>query len=176
VVDDLLDQAKRGEVNLSMSIVNVVEVFYDRLRAVGLEKAEEVFRLVYSLPITIIETVDCAVGEEAARLKAEGGMSLADTFLVATASYTGATVVTSDWEELEPIAAQGRIPFLWIRPKSQKEARKSTVVPDVRWPRRGCQQNQTTKANSVASNCGTQRKEKGGFCSKTFVRLFRLCG
>jgi predicted nucleic acid-binding protein len=44
-------------------------------------------------------------------------MSFADAILVATARYTGATVVTCDHVELEPVEQQGQILFLWIRPQ-----------------------------------------------------------
>jgi len=54
--------------------------------------------------------------EERARLKAAGKMSFADTILVATAVCTGATVVTCDHIEFEPVEKQKMVPFLWIRP------------------------------------------------------------
>jgi len=44
-------------------------------------------------------------------------MSFADSILMATAHYTGATVVTCDHVELEPVEQQEHITFLWIRPQ-----------------------------------------------------------
>jgi len=120
VVKGLFDRAERGEIRLSMNIVNAVEVYYDRIREVGAEYTGEVFRRVYALPITVIDPMGAGIAEEAARLKAAGAISLADAFCAATAAYTGATLVTSDWGELEPIAEQGNIPFLWLRPKPKK--------------------------------------------------------
>jgi len=118
VVDNLLDRADRGEIRLLMNVVNQIEVFYDRIRNDGIDRANAIFDMVESMPITIIHTVDQAAAHEAARLKADRGrMSLADAILVATAHSTGATLVTSDWAELEPVADQGGIPFLWIRPR-----------------------------------------------------------
>ncbi|MDR1786943.1 MAG: type II toxin-antitoxin system VapC family toxin [Treponema sp.] len=119
IVDNLFDRAERGEIRLFMSVVNQVEVFYDRIRNNGIDRTGEIFELFDDLPVTIIDRIDRAEVREAARLKATGGMSLADTFLVAAALHTGAAIVTSDWSELEPVAAQGVIPFLWVRPKPE---------------------------------------------------------
>jgi predicted nucleic acid-binding protein len=120
VVDGLFDRAERGEIRLFMSVVNQVEVFYDRIRNDGIVRAKEIFELFDDLPVTIIDRINRAGAQEAARIKAVGGMSLADTFLVATAYTIGATLVTSDWDELENTAKEGRIPFCWIRPKPKK--------------------------------------------------------
>ena len=42
---------------------------------------------------------------------------ITDTILIATAVCSGATVVTCDHLELEPVEKQGIVPFLWIRPQ-----------------------------------------------------------
>jgi predicted nucleic acid-binding protein len=93
-------------------------VYYDRIRTAGTEQADAVIQDIYdTFPISIIETLNPAIVREAARLKAIGKMSFADTILVATARYTGATIVTCDHVELEPVERQEHIPFLWIRPQ-----------------------------------------------------------
>ncbi|MDR1786494.1 MAG: hypothetical protein LBR23_08575, partial [Spirochaetaceae bacterium] len=81
---------------------------------------DEKINWIYGIPVKIIEANDPALIREAAILKSAGEMSLADTFLVATAKCTGATLVTADWEELEKVAREGQIPFCWIRPKPAK--------------------------------------------------------
>jgi predicted nucleic acid-binding protein len=118
VVSGLLDSAKRGEITLSMNAANFIEVYYDRIRAVGSEEADKAIQKIYEdFPITIIEELNPAIVREAAYFKAAGKMSFADSILVATARYTGATVVTCDHVELDPIEQQGQITFLWIRPQ-----------------------------------------------------------
>jgi len=118
VVNGLLDSAERGEITLSMNAANLIEVYYDRIRIYGHELADEIVRGIYEdSPISIIEELNPAIVREAAYFKATGKMSFADSILVATARYTGATVVTCDHVELEPIEQQEHIPFLWIRPQ-----------------------------------------------------------
>ena len=118
VVSGLLDSAKRGEITLSMNAANFIEVYYDRIRAVGSEEADKTIQKIYAnFPISIIEKLNPAIVREAAYFKVAGKMSFADAILVATARYTGATVVTCDHVELEPVERQEHITFLWIRPQ-----------------------------------------------------------
>jgi predicted nucleic acid-binding protein len=118
VVRGLLDRARNNEITLTMNAVNLIEVYYDRIREIGTEQADAIIQDIYdTFPISIIETINPVIVREAAHLKALGKMSFADTILVATASYSGATIVTCDHIELEPVERQGHIPFLWIRPQ-----------------------------------------------------------
>ena len=118
VVSGLFDSAKRGEITLSINAANLIEVYYDRIRIHGHKLADAIIRGIYEdSPISIIEENNSAIVREAAYFKATGKMSFADAILVATARCTGATVVTCDHVELEPIEQQTQIPFLWIRPQ-----------------------------------------------------------
>ena len=118
VVNGLLDSARRGEITLSMNAVNLIEVYYDRIRIHGHELADAIIHGIYNTtPISITENLTSAIVREAAYFKAKGKMSFADAILVATARCTGATVVTCDYVELEPVERQEHIPFLWIRPQ-----------------------------------------------------------
>jgi len=117
VVRRLLDQAKNNEITLTMNAVNLIEVYYDRIRVAGTDQADVIIQNIYdTFPISIIDTLDPAIVHETARLKAAGNMSFADAILVATAQCSGATIVSCDHIELEPIERHGHIPFLWIRP------------------------------------------------------------
>jgi predicted nucleic acid-binding protein len=118
VVSGLFDSARRGEITLSVNAANLIEVYYDRIRMHGHELADSIIRGIYDdAPISVIEELNPTIVREAAYFKAVGKMSFADAILVATARYTGATVVTCDHVELEPIERQEQIPFLWIRPQ-----------------------------------------------------------
>ena len=117
VVSELIEQARRGEITLSMNAANLIEVYYDRIREAGSALADAIIREIYDTsPISIIETLTPAIVREAAYFKSTGKMSFADSILVATARCTGATLVTCDHAELKPVEGQGQIPFLWIRP------------------------------------------------------------
>jgi predicted nucleic acid-binding protein len=119
VVKELLQRARRGEINISIHAANLIEVYYDRIRAVGSEEADKAVLDIYnSFSVTVIETLSPAIVREAAYFKATGKMSFADAILVATARCTGATIVTCDHAELEPIEQREHISFLWIRPKT----------------------------------------------------------
>ena len=116
IVSGLLDQAERGEISLSINAANLIEVYYDRIRVAGSDRADAIIREVYeTFPISIIETLGPDIVRESARLKSSGKMSFADTILIATARCTGATVVTCDHAELDQVEHHEHIPFLWIR-------------------------------------------------------------
>ena len=118
IVTGLLDRAECDEITIGMNAANLIEVYYDRIRVAGVDRADVIIREIYNaFPITILETLDIAIVREAAHLKAMGKMSFADTILVATARCTGATIVTCDHVELKPVEQQKHISFLWIRPQ-----------------------------------------------------------
>jgi len=116
VVRRLLDQARTNEISLIMNVANLVEVYYDRIRTVGIKQADEIIQNIYdTFPISFIENLSPDIVREASILKAEGKMSFADTILVATAICTNTTIVTCDHSEFEMIEKQEAVPILWIR-------------------------------------------------------------
>ena len=118
VVSELLSRAEQKEIYLCINAINLIEVYYDRIRVEGADKADAIIRGVYdTFPVTILENNTPAIVREAARLKAKGRMSFADAILVATAHCIDATIVTCDHVELEHIEKEGNIPFFWIRTK-----------------------------------------------------------
>jgi uncharacterized protein len=118
VVKELLHRAERREIAISIHAANLIEVYYDRIRAIGSDAADTLIHGIYDVfPITVINTFSPAIVREAAYFKADGKMSFADAILVATARRTGATIVTCDHAELEPVEQRGLVSFLWIRPK-----------------------------------------------------------
>jgi len=118
IVKNLLFQAKRGEITVYIHAANLMEVYYDRIRTVGSDAADDTILDIYdTFPATVVETINTNVVRDAAYFKASGKMSFADAILVATARYIDATIVTCDYAELEPIERMGQASFLWIRPK-----------------------------------------------------------
>lgn len=80
-VESFLVGAILGDALISMSKINLLEVYYGVLRDFGLAKAEEVLNEILSLPIQIIGDLSDATFREAGRLKATYKISLADSLL-----------------------------------------------------------------------------------------------
>jgi predicted nucleic acid-binding protein len=113
IVKELLGRASTGEIALSMSIINLTEVYYGLIRDDGIEMADKIMEDVEYLPLHIIETVTRAVYHEAARFKSAYAMSLADVFLCATAQSLPAIIVTKD-KEIEAAEQPEGLSVLWI--------------------------------------------------------------
>ena len=84
-IEDLLNKSGTGDVSVSMSIINLLEVYYGELRDKGADIAQIVLDMVQHYSIKIINTVSEQVFHEAARLKASYKMSIADCIGLATA-------------------------------------------------------------------------------------------
>ncbi|GHT61388.1 hypothetical protein FACS1894109_19910 [Spirochaetia bacterium] len=76
IVKDLLKKAVFDKLYLSMSKINLLEVYYGFYRDNGAEKAGEVLQETLALPIALISELDDAVFLEAGRLKASYDISL----------------------------------------------------------------------------------------------------
>jgi predicted nucleic acid-binding protein len=99
-VETLLSQAKKNQCRLLASFMSRMEVLYIVWREEGEEEARHALRLMDSFDI---EWVSCEpnVLEIAARIKAHGKLSVADSWIGATAIAHGATLLHKD-PEFEP--------------------------------------------------------------------------
>ena len=82
-----------------LDIVNLTEVHSRTSQVLGEAKAEDVWSLVRDLPVDVV-LVKEPLAREAARVKAQHPLSLADAFAVATARVHGAPILTGDREIL----------------------------------------------------------------------------
>jgi len=83
---------------LLMTSVNFGEVYYIVLRECGQSKANEIEKIVDTLPIELID-VDVSLAKEAARFKAlKRKISYADCFAAALAKLHKGEVITGDKE------------------------------------------------------------------------------
>jgi ribonuclease VapC len=94
---DLFEKAVESSKPLLMCIVNWGEVYYQVARRFGEQKAQEVERLIQTLPITLVEA-NKELTREAARIKATKRMAYADCFAVALARLKKAEIYTGDPE------------------------------------------------------------------------------
>ena len=117
MVARLLESTDRGAISLSMSIIQLLEVYYDRLYIVGAEAAKERVDAIIAGPISIIDPITYPVMYEAGRLKTTYSISLADSIACATAMSFNAALVTSDHSELEPLEQHENLSVLWLPPR-----------------------------------------------------------
>jgi len=78
-----------------ISQINLAEVYYKSILAVGIERARQFLDNFERLPLTIL-VPDRNLIWKAAEIKAEFSISYADCFALATAMGLGAKVVTGD--------------------------------------------------------------------------------
>ena len=94
---DLFAKAVESSKPLLMGVVNWGEVYYQVARRFGEQKAQEVERLIQTLPIILVED-NKELTREAARIKATKKMAYADCFAVALARLKKAELYTGDPE------------------------------------------------------------------------------
>ena len=95
---------------LLMTSVNFGEVYYIVLRECGQEKANEIEKIIRTLPIEIID-VDIQLAREAACFKANHKISYADCFAAALAKLHKGEVITGD-KEFKTVESEIKIAWL----------------------------------------------------------------
>jgi predicted nucleic acid-binding protein len=96
-VEALLSQGKKNQCRLLASFMSRMEVLYNVWRGEGEEAARHALRLMDSFSVHWI-SCEPNILEIASRIKARGGLSLADSWIGATAIAYGATLVHKDPE------------------------------------------------------------------------------
>lgn len=96
-VANLLASAKEGSCRLFVSFMTRMELFYLILREEGEEAARDALRMVESFALEWV-TCEPVILEGAARLKAKGRLSVADSWIGATAISRQAVLVHKDPE------------------------------------------------------------------------------
>jgi PIN domain nuclease of toxin-antitoxin system len=109
-VENFLKSASETDNDLLMTSVNYGEVYYIVLRECGRDKAEEIEKVIKTLPIEIVD-VNIQLAKEAARLKAIKKISYADCFSAALAKIHRGEVITGDKEFK---AVENEVKIAWI--------------------------------------------------------------
>jgi len=115
IVHNVLEQADAGQVELYMNKLNLLEAFYDIRRSKGIEVAENYYSIVLDSSICLVDGMADDVFREAARLKTEYKISLADAVALGQTSALDAIILTSDHHELDVVEQKEAIKFYWIR-------------------------------------------------------------
>jgi predicted nucleic acid-binding protein len=109
-VRQLLMQARRQDIRLRISIINLGEVYYRVGKVKGEAAAEATLTGLRRLAVTVVPASDPVV-LAAARLKMRYAISYADAFAAATATDANAILVTGD-PELAGLTAIVKIEYL----------------------------------------------------------------
>ena len=115
VVEDIYERAESGDAVLAMNKINLLEVYYDLIRAYGKDRAVEVLTEIKNLPILVYHEITDEIFLEAGRLKASNKISLADSIALAQTIALGGKLVTCDHHEFDSIDGHEPIHFCWIR-------------------------------------------------------------
>ncbi|MDR3002160.1 MAG: PIN domain-containing protein [Fibromonadaceae bacterium] len=116
VVQNIIREAYLEESQVSITKVNLLEVFYDIYKSQGKTEAKDFLHNIIRTPIKIIEAIKKSAFIEAGRLKASYRISLADSIFLAEIltdeNYIG---VTADHHELDVVKNIENVNLLWIR-------------------------------------------------------------
>ena len=96
-VETLLQNKGKKEQEVYLSLLSFGEIYYILIREIGIDEATRIITKIESLDVKIIP-VDSTLTKEAAKIKAKGGLSYADSFVIAAAIKLKGTVVTGDGE------------------------------------------------------------------------------
>jgi PIN domain nuclease of toxin-antitoxin system len=115
VVAELYEEAIKGEINIVINKVNLLEVYYGFRREHGKEYAEIILKSVIDSVVEISD-ISMDVLTEAGRIKSDyRRISLADSVALAEASIRGGYIVTADHHEMDIFDKASIAKFLWIR-------------------------------------------------------------
>jgi predicted nucleic acid-binding protein len=96
-VEKILEQATAEKYKLLLSVVNWGEIYYNTMREVSQEAAEQKLKEIAAMPIEIVGA-DLPLAKQAAIYKATRKMSYADCFGAALAKTRNAEFITGDRE------------------------------------------------------------------------------
>jgi predicted nucleic acid-binding protein len=114
-VSAIFNEAFKGEAQISMNKINLLEVYYDVYRSADKETADNVVLELIKRPVTVVSEISDAVFAEAGRLKATYRISLADSIALAEASVSDGLLMTADHHEFESVEKHEHTQFYWIR-------------------------------------------------------------
>ncbi|SRR6266852_3296899 len=115
-VEKLLAQATAERHKLLLCVVNWGEIYYNTMREVSQEAAEQKGREIAALPIDIIGVEDdLTLARQAAIFKASHKMAYADCFAAALAKTRGSELLTGDPEFR---ALEKEIKIGWLKAKT----------------------------------------------------------
>jgi len=112
IVESLLDKANQGIIEIVVSFMSCMEVFYITLQERDVGKARTRLNLMGSLPITRTESTE-SLALIAGRLKARCRLSVADAWIAAMAQERGSVLLHKDpeFDQLEDTVVLQKLPY-----------------------------------------------------------------
>jgi predicted nucleic acid-binding protein len=115
IVDDIINSANNGLVEIMMHRVNLLEVYYNAYRSRGKDKADLMLSEFKKLPVIVNRDISDDIFNEAGRLKATYKISFADSFALAQTVVYGGELLTCDHHEFDEVEGSETIKIRWIR-------------------------------------------------------------
>lgn len=113
---DVVDTAIRDVASQCLAhAINLCEVYYDAHRNAGEVHAEAVITDLAAVGVIERNDFDQTFWKDVGKLKAGGGISLADCIAVMLTNRVGGTLLTSDHGEMDSVAAAGICSITFIR-------------------------------------------------------------
>ena len=107
-----LDAASRGDLRLLLCRLNQGEVRYNLVKELGFNRADELIARIAALPLFVV-SVDDALVDAAAELKARFPIAYADCFVAALAMRYRSPVITGD-DDFRRLEKLGILSVDWI--------------------------------------------------------------
>ena len=98
-----------------MHFMNLCEIYYLYYRRGGVGVADAIVQDLLDIGIILRDDHDEAFWKAAASFKGRHALSLPDAFCIALAQRIGATVVTTDHAEFDPLVPLGYCPIHFVR-------------------------------------------------------------
>jgi predicted nucleic acid-binding protein len=106
---------EQPHVFLAMHVCNLGEVYYDFLRADGLEAARTAWAFMLELPFALRRDADDAFIQRVGTIKVTERVSFTDGFAPALSERLQVLVMTTDHHEFDSVEQRGGFRFLWLR-------------------------------------------------------------
>jgi predicted nucleic acid-binding protein len=107
-MEDLLNRARNGELELYLHVIHLGEVYYITVREQGQDPADLAYHRIKNFPLKLIDVIDEELLLTACALKARFPISYVDSFAAALAQLTNSSLLTGD-PELEILEEAGII-------------------------------------------------------------------
>jgi predicted nucleic acid-binding protein len=104
-----------GNTKVFINKINLLEVYYDVIKAYNEQEADKMLETVKKMPIEIIAELRDEVFKKAGQLKAKYKISIADSIAIAETIINKGSLITADHHEIEAVEMTEKINVTWFR-------------------------------------------------------------